>query len=118
MGHRPWQNMDRCHIKNEAMLRAAANFVKKFKWRGAFELECMVEEDKIHLIEINPRFPAWCYFATGVGVNLPGRLLQAALGEEPKRDTDYPAGKYYIRYTDDFVTDMEAFQQVVIRGES
>ncbi len=104
-------------LKNEKLTTAAKRFVEAFKWRGAFEFECIVNGDDIYLIEINPRFPAWVYFATGVGVNLPGRLLKAALGIEPERDSNYEAGKLYVRFTDDFVTDMERFQRIVTRGE-
>ncbi|QJA06734.1 ATP-grasp domain-containing protein [Thermosulfurimonas marina] len=99
------------------LLEAAETFVQKYRWRGAFELEVISHEDELYLIEINPRFPAWIYFAVGVGVNLPERLLAAALGEEPERDWNYPAGKLYIRFTDDLVTDLEVFQYMVTRGE-
>ncbi len=105
-------------VKNKELLDAAERFVSHLKWRGAFEFEAIVREDEIFLIEVNPRFPAWIYFATGVGVNLPERLLKAALGKEPSRDSDYEAGKLYIRFTDDLVTDMGTFQRMVVRGES
>ncbi|ADU96903.1 hypothetical protein Theam_0936 [Thermovibrio ammonificans HB-1] len=105
-------------VRNEALLEAAANFVSSFKWRGAFEFECIVNGSTIYLIEVNPRFPAWVYFATGVGVNLPARLLKAALGLEPECSWDYEAGKLYVRYTDDLVTDMSRFQKVVTSGET
>ena len=105
-------------VRNEDLLSATERFVSEFKWRGAFEFECIVSNRDIYLIEVNPRFPAWVYFATGVGVNLPDRLLKAALGLEPERDWDYPAGKLYVRFTDDFVTDMSEFQRVVTRGEN
>jgi len=105
-------------IKNEKMLEAAENFVSVYKWRGAFELECILTpEGEIYLIEINPRFPAWVYFATGAGINLPARLLMAALGEEPPRDWDYELGKLYVRFTDDIVTDMGLFQKISTLGE-
>ena len=74
-------------------------------------------EGDLYLIEINPRFPAWVYFATGAGVNLPARLLTAALGEEPPRDWDYEVGKLYVRFSDDFVTDMSLFQRISTYGE-
>ena len=105
-------------VRNEELLSATERFVSEFKWRGAFEFECIVNNRDIYLIEVNPRFPAWVYFATGVGVNLPDRLLKAALGLEPERDWDYPAGKLYVRFTDDFVTDMSEFQRVVTKGEN
>ena len=105
-------------VKNEALLEAAQRFVEAFKWRGAFEFECIVNGSTVYLIEVNPRFPAWVYFATGVGVNLPARLLKAALGLEVERDWNYEAGKLYVRFTDDLVTDMSKFQKVVTSGES
>jgi carbamoyl-phosphate synthase large subunit len=105
-------------IRNPKIIEAAENFVGQYKWRGAFELEGIyTPEGDFYLIEINPRFPAWIYFATGVGLNLPARLLMAAIGEEPPREWDYPIGKLYIRYTDDFVTDMEYFQKIATFGE-
>ncbi len=105
-------------IKNEALLGATSKFLEKSSWRGAFELECIATEERIYLIEINPRFPAWIYFATGAGLNLPARLVKAALGLPVERDFSYEAGRLYIRYTYDIVTDMETFQHVVTRGES
>ena len=104
-------------VKNEKLLEAAEGFVSAYSWRGAFEFECIATDSDIYLIEINPRFPAWVYFSTGVGVNLPYRLLQAALGVEPERNWDYEAGKLYVRYTDDLVTDMDRFQKIVTSGE-
>ena len=104
-------------VKNENLLNAAQSFVSAYRWRGAFEFECIVNGSDIYLIEINPRFPAWVYFSTGVGVNLPYRLLQAALGQEPDKSWDYEAGKLYVRFTDDLVTDMERFQKIVTLGE-
>jgi carbamoyl-phosphate synthase large subunit len=105
-------------IRNPKMLSAAENFVREYRWRGAFELECIyTPEGDLYLIEINPRFPAWVYFATGAGVNLPARLLMAALGEEPPRDWDYEVGKLYVRFSDDFVTDMSLFQRISTYGE-
>ncbi|NPA79434.1 MAG: ATP-grasp domain-containing protein [Thermotogae bacterium] len=104
-------------VRNENLLNATERFVRELRWRGGFEFECIVKDDEIYLIEINPRFPAWVYFSAGVGVNLPARLMKAALGMEAERDWDYEAGKLYIRYTDDFVADMEVFQNVVVKGE-
>jgi len=104
-------------VRNEKLLEAASSFVSFYRWRGAFEFECIVSGQEIYLIEINPRFPAWVYFSAGVGVNLPFRLFQASVGIEPERNWDYEAGRLYIRYTDDLVTDMERFQKAVTFGE-
>ena len=104
-------------VTHQRLLSAAEEFVRAFRWRGAFELETIVKDEEVYLIEINPRFPAWIYFAVGVGINLPERLLKAALGEEPERESRYEAGKLYIRFTDDLVTDIQIFQHMVTRGE-
>ena len=104
-------------VKNEALLEGAQRFVSTYSWRGAFEFECIVRGSTIYLIEVNPRFPAWVYFSTGVGVNLPSRLLKVALGLEPERDWNYEAGKLYVRFTDELVTDMERFKKIATYGE-
>src|SRR5207237_2634999 len=56
-------------LQNPLLEAAAERFVARLKWRGPFELECILDprEQRLYLIEINPRFPAWSYFATGVG---------------------------------------------------
>jgi carbamoyl-phosphate synthase large subunit len=105
-------------VKNGPMLEAAEKFVRSSAWRGPFELECIVGREGIYLIEINPRFPAWTYFATGVGLNLPSQLLRCGLGLPPAPMPDYPAGKLFIRYSYDIVTDMTRFQRVMTRGEN
>ena len=104
-------------VKNDVLLKAAKKFVQKFNWKGAFELECIVSADDVYLIEINPRFPAWVYFATGVGVNLPATMVKTAFGLPLKSPRDYPAGKLYVRYTYDIVTDMSVFQNIITKGE-
>jgi len=105
-------------IKHEPMLAAAEAFVRTFRWRGPFELECIVDGDHVYLIEINPRFPAWLYFATGVGVNLPAQLLRCSRGLPVTPCMDYDAGKLFVRYSYEMVTDMLPFQAMVTRGES
>ena len=104
-------------VKNQGMLEAVDQFIRAFQWRGPFELECIVNGNKVYLIEINPRFPAWCYFATGVGVNLPSRLVRRACGLPVPPVPDYDAGKLFVRYTYELVTDMAAFQKAITRGE-
>jgi len=101
-------------IKHEGMLEAARKFIEKFNWKGAFELECIVDlkNDKIYLIEINPRFPAWSYFSTAVGINIASNIVRRAFDRPVIVKNDYPVGKLYIRYTDDFVVDMEIFKKL------
>ncbi len=108
-------------VNHPALIQAARDFVKAMQWRGAFELECIIRNEQVYLIEINPRFPAWVYFATGAGVNLPDMLLQCACDESTtdlQDDIPYEAGKLYVRYTDERICDMQTFQNMVTLGES
>ncbi len=64
----------------EPALRAAlCKLVAELEWTGGGELEFVRDRnDALHLIDWNPRFPAWLYGATLAGHNLPARLLEAA----------------------------------------
>ena len=105
-------------IRHDAMLAAAERFVRVNRWRGPFELECIVRGDDVFLIEINPRFPAWAYFATGVGVNLPSRLIRR-LFELPLEPLEpFAVGKLFMRYTYEIVTELDQFRHVVTQGET
>jgi carbamoyl-phosphate synthase large subunit len=105
-------------VKNEQMLTAAENFVREYRWKGPFELECIVDGDTVYLIEINPRFPAWSYFSTGVGINLPANTVRKAFNLPLTVARDYEAGKLFIRYTYEIITDMQPFQNIVTKGEN
>ncbi len=105
-------------IRNPAMSDAAERFVKHFGWRGPFELECILAGDDIYLIEINPRFPAWIYFAAEVGINLPARMLRHCLNLQNAALPLYEAGKLFVRYSYELVTDMTSFQNLILQGET
>jgi carbamoyl-phosphate synthase large subunit len=105
-------------IHHPGLIQAAQDFLRQTQWRGPFELECIADRDgTIYLIEINPRFPAWTYFATGVGINLPARLVQAAFGLPVPPSSAYEAGKLFMRYTYELVTDATPLQTLVTLGE-
>jgi carbamoyl-phosphate synthase large subunit len=105
-------------VRHPAMLEAAERFVQEHCWQGPFELECIVEGDDIYLIEINPRFPAWVYFASAVGVNLPARLLREMFGRPGPRETDYDAGQLFVRYSYEMVASLDRFQKVITAGQT
>jgi len=105
-------------IHHPGLLKAAEAFLQNTQWKGPFELECIANPDgTIYLIEINPRFPAWTYFATGVGINLPSRLVQSALGLPLSPLEPYAAGKLFMRYTYELVMDATPLQTLVTQGE-
>ncbi|MBD2041464.1 carboxylate--amine ligase [Microcoleus sp. FACHB-672] len=105
-------------IHHPDLLAAAEAFLQHTNWKGPFELECIASRDgTIYLIEINPRFPAWAYFATGVGINLPSRLVRAAMGLPLPALPTYAAGKLFMRYTYEIITDTTPLQTLVTTGE-
>lgn len=110
-----WTGVTVAHPKMRA---ATERFLQAFNWRGPFELECMADPSgEIYLIEVNPRFPAWTYCATGVGVNLPASLVRAAMGEKIAPPIVAPSGKLFIRYTYEIITDAEPMQSLIAVGE-
>ncbi len=105
-------------IQHPGLISAATTFLQQTHWKGPFELECIADRDgTLYLIEINPRFPAWTYFATGVGINLPARLVQAAFGLPIPPLPTYEPGKLFMRYTYELVTDATPLQTLVTLGE-
>jgi len=104
-------------IQNEKMMQIAKDFVAFTKWRGPFELECIVNMNQVFMIEINPRFPAWVYFATELGVNLPQMVVDIMKGIDVKPQLEYPQNKMYVRYTGEFVTDFTDFMKLLSTKE-
>ncbi len=104
-------------IQNEKLMQIAIDFVAKTKWRGAFELECMINGSDIYLIEINPRFPAWVYFATDIGVNLPQMVVDIMQEREITPQLSYPNNKMFVRFTDELVTDFSDFTTLLGKKE-
>ena len=55
-------------LDDEKLLGIARRLVAATQWRGPFELEFIkTAHDEYCLIEINPRFPAWCFLTAGAG---------------------------------------------------
>jgi len=104
-------------IYNESLMNIAKKFVKATNWKGPFELECITNKDKIYMIEINPRFPAWVYFATEVGVNLPEMLVKLVNNEKIESKLEFPIQKMYVRYTEEKIVDFSEFLNLLNKKE-
>lgn len=104
-------------IHNEKLMHIAKEFVALTSWKGPFELECMINMNHIYMIEINPRFPAWLYFATSIGVNLPQMVVDIMSGKLVQPQLDYPANKMYVRFVDEIVTDFGDFITLMSKKE-
>lgn len=106
-------------IHDDELLAAAQRFCAVTKWRGGLELE-MLRDDKgsLHLIEINPRFPAWIYLSAGVGCNLPELVVRLAMGEKLMPAAPTPAGVLFIRYAEEAIVSLADFENTTVWGET
>ena len=98
-------------------MQMAKDFVALTKWKGPFELECIVNMNQVFMIEINPRFPAWVHFATEIGVNLPQMVVDIMEGVDNEPTLEYPQNKMYVRYTQELVTDFTDYMQLLSKKE-
>jgi carbamoyl-phosphate synthase large subunit len=105
-------------LDDERLTDLAKKFIESTHWRGGCELEVMLTDDgKPFIMEVNPRFPAWIYLSAAAGQNQPASLVKLAMGEEVSPFTSYEAGKIFIRYAWDLITDIKEFQRISGNGE-
>jgi carbamoyl-phosphate synthase large subunit len=105
-------------VKDPGLLAVARDFVAATCWRGPFEVEVMRDEaGRYHLIEVNPRFPAWVYLSAGAGVNLPRMVAEMAAGRPVTRSGEYEVGAMFVRISLDQVVSFRDFQRMVTLGE-
>jgi carbamoyl-phosphate synthase large subunit len=105
-------------IEDPSLLDLARKIISQTKWKGGMELELIRSSDnKLYLLEINPRIPAWVYLAVGAGQNIPEALLKLTLGLDVEPFTRYDVGKMFIRYSWDMIVDLELFSKLAITGE-
>jgi len=95
----------------------AATLCAELKWRGPLEVEVMRDnKGAYHLIEINPRFPAWIYLSHGVGRNLPAALIDLMFEKTPPVFPEPMTGTMFIRYADETIIPLTSYESVVIGG--
>ncbi|MCB1190915.1 MAG: ATP-grasp domain-containing protein [Leptospiraceae bacterium] len=106
-------------IDNPKTLHLAQKILNYVKWDGGCELEFIVEQktNKIYLLEMNPRFPAWIYLATSAGQNMPEYLVRTILGETIQPVTKYDIGKIFVRHSWDDIVSMKSIESLSTKGE-
>jgi len=105
-------------VSDPRMMDLTRHFVSQTHWRGPFELELMKDaRGDFHLMEINPRMPAWIYLAVAAGQNIPAATVQLALDQKIAPLPDYQPGIMFIRYSWDLITHVSSFQEFSIKGE-
>lgn len=102
---------------DEQLERLAGKLVEALEWQGPFEAEVLKTYDgQLLLIEMNPRFPSWIYLSHGVGRNLPRALLHLMAGEPLAKFPPLKPGVMFIRYAQEQIVDLQAFESVMMRG--
>ncbi len=105
-------------IDDPSMLNLTKKIILQTKWKGGMELELIrTANNKLYLLEINPRIPSWVYLAVGAGQNIPEALLKLTLGMEVAPFTRYDVGKMFVRYSYDMIVDLELFSRLTTTGE-
>jgi carbamoyl-phosphate synthase large subunit len=104
-------------IDDPRLLHASERLVNAIKWRGPLEVEVMRDpQGQYHLIEINPRFPAWIYLTHGVGRNLPLALLKLIYDMPQGEAAPSHAGTLFIRYAEEKLIPLSTFESVIMKG--
>lgn len=104
-------------VVDKELEEMAGELVRATSWKGPLEVEALRDnKGRLHLIEINPRFPAWIYLSKGVGRNLPLAHLKLALGQEIGEPSPPRAGQLFIRYAEELVVDIATFETLMMQG--
>jgi carbamoyl-phosphate synthase large subunit len=105
-------------VRDPGLDALAEAFMRLTKWRGPCELE-VIRDPKggYHVLEINPRFPAWCYLSAGAGMNLPWAVASIAAGRPVPRMRDYRVGTMFVRIALDQIADIATFSRITTAGE-
>lgn len=99
-----------------------AKVLKIVRWSGPADVEFIRDSitERLMLIEINPRFPAWIGFSGLVGINLPRQLVLAAM-DRPRAPVRSDSGMIqdimFMRTTQDIPTAASTMAAFVNRGE-
>lgn len=105
-------------IHDPRLSALAETFMRATKWRGPCELEVIrTASGEYFVLEVNPRFPAWCFLSAGAGMNLPYAVAELAAGRALTPLTDYRVGTMFVRIALDQISDMEAFSRMSTSGE-
>jgi carbamoyl-phosphate synthase large subunit len=104
-------------LEDNSLLELSKKFIEATKWRGGFELEFMrTEDDRLMLLEVNPRFPAWIYLTAAAGQNLPAAAVKLGMNIPLTPYSTYTSGKMFVRYAWELITDITEFQKFSTQG--
>jgi carbamoyl-phosphate synthase large subunit len=104
-------------IHHPELENAATRLIQELCWPGPLEVEMICDEQgHFHLLEINPRFPAWVFLTAGSGCNLPVRLLQHLNGDLIEGPQQGQAGLTFIRYAMERIVSLDELAEMTLLG--
>lgn len=106
-------------VRDPELSRFADEAMEKIRWRGPCELEMVksFDDGRFYLIELNPRFPAWCYLGAAAGPNLPWAAVRLALGEKVEALPATEPGVMFLRHSLDKVYPLAEYQELSLSGK-
>jgi carbamoyl-phosphate synthase large subunit len=105
-------------IDDPKLMGLTERIVAALKWRGPCEVEVRrCDDGSYQLIEINPRFPAWCDLTQGAGANLPAAVVDLALGRDVRPIRSYQTGIAFVRISIDQIVPLSALAGISTQGE-
>lgn len=106
-------------VAEPGIAEVASKIIRGLAWSGPFEVEVMrTQDEKIYLIEINPRFPAWIYLSHAVGRNLPVTLLKVIAGDTELGLAEERTGTFFIRHAQELIVNLAEFESMLINGST
>ncbi len=105
-------------VDDPAVRAVAHKILRALEWEGPLELELMREASsgRLHLIEINARFPAWVGVTHDMGLNLPDIALRLALGEALPAPREARTGTTFFRTSHTTLSGVEALSELLADG--
>jgi carbamoyl-phosphate synthase large subunit len=106
-------------VRDEQLLDTTRRIIEELEWRGGMEVELMreIRTGELHVMEINPRFPAWIHLATTAGQNLPFAAVRLAMGLAVPTLGDYRVGTRFVRIALDQTGDLATYGALSQRGQ-
>ena len=105
-------------IHDPKLLDLARRTVEALRWRGPCEVEVIRSVDGRYLIiEVNPRFPAWCDLCAGAGANLPRAVVDWAMEGRPSPVGEGRSGIAFVRVSIDQILPISALEELAVTGQ-
>lgn len=70
-------------VDHPRLAATAQSFVRVSRWKGAFELECVLVGDVFYLKRLNANLPSWVHLTATEEVSMLDEFLECALNIEP-----------------------------------